>query len=104
MNDGKSWNIFCHQRSVLYTHLSPKALSGNLLRKLRTSRFTCDDDEEAGGGGGGGLIKDACSGIPIKTPFQEAALLQATKSGGSGDGGGEGSYGGGIGESEFEHR
>ena len=79
-----------------------KALSGNLLRKLRTSRFTCDDDEEAGGGGG--LIKDACSGIPIKTPFQEAALLQATKEGGSGDGGGGGSYGGGIGESEFEYR
>ena len=56
--------------TMLFHFHTLKALSGNLLRKLRTSRFTCDEDEEEGRGGAGDLIKDACSGIPIKTPFQ----------------------------------
>ncbi len=69
----------------------PKALSGNPLRQLRTSRFRCDDHEdEAFGAGSNGrrapgdggfkaLIKDACSGIPLKPPFQETALVHKHK-------------------------
>lgn len=43
----------------------PKALSGNPLRQLRTSRFTCH-------GRASDMIKDACTGIPLKTPVQES--------------------------------
>ena len=42
----------------------PKALSGNPLRKLRTSRFTCDARSTD-------MIRDACTGIPLKKPVQE---------------------------------
>jgi hypothetical protein len=44
----------------------------------RTSRFRCDDDQDVRDGNGRAssaednsldMIKDACSGIPIKTPF-----------------------------------
>lgn len=51
----------------------PRALSGNPLRQLRTSRFTCDSRA------GENLIKDACSGIPLKRPIQEAIQEQTTQ-------------------------
>ena len=55
----------------------PKELSGNPLRKLRTSRFTCEkgrsrSDEDK--------IYDACHGIPLKPPVQQS-LQNAIKSG-----------------------
>ena len=46
----------------------PKSLSGNPLRQLRSSRFTC-----AAGPGGRGqqdLVRDACLALPLKTPAQ----------------------------------
>ena len=55
----------------------PKELAGNPLRKLRTSRFTCDkgrsrnDDSK---------IHDACHGIPLKDPVQKN-LQNAIESG-----------------------
>ena len=55
----------------------PKELAGNPLRKLRTSRFTCDkgrsrnDDSK---------IHDACHGIPLKDPVQKT-LQNAIESG-----------------------
>ena len=42
----------------------PQQLSGNPLKKLRTSRFTC-------GARSTELIHDACKGIPVKTPVQK---------------------------------
>ena len=42
----------------------PKQLSGNPLKQLRTSRFTCDARSAD-------LIQDACRGIPVKTPVQQ---------------------------------
>ena len=42
----------------------PQQLSGNPLRQLRTSRFTC-------GARSSDMIKDACRGIPVKTPVQQ---------------------------------
>ena len=47
---------------------SPEELAGNPLRKLRTSRFTCDNkrsrnDEDT--------LYDACHGIPLKEPVQQ---------------------------------
>ncbi|TRY61668.1 hypothetical protein TCAL_02125 [Tigriopus californicus] len=51
----------------------PRALSGKPLRQLRTSRFTCDSRA------GENLIKDACSGIPLKRPIQEAIQEQTTQ-------------------------
>ena len=43
----------------------PTQLSGNPLRQLRTSRFTC------GGRSSDNIIKDACVEIPVKTPVQK---------------------------------
>ena len=43
----------------------PKQLSGNPLKKLRTSRFTCGPYRSSE------LIQDACQGIPVKTPVQQ---------------------------------
>ena len=56
----------------------PAQLSGNPIRQLRTSRFTC------GGNGRSSdeLIKDACRGIPVKTPVQhhiQAGLSSGNK-------------------------
>jgi hypothetical protein len=42
----------------------PKSLSGNPLRSLRSSRFTCATH------GGNDLISDACNSLPLKTPAQ----------------------------------
>ena len=42
----------------------PKALSGNPLRQLRSSRFTCTSHPSAS------LISDACQSLPLKTPAQ----------------------------------
>ena len=42
----------------------PSQLSGNPLRQLRTSRFTC-------GARSTQMIRDACRGIPVKTPAQQ---------------------------------
>ena len=42
----------------------PSQLSGNPLRQLRTSRFTC-------GARSTQIIRDACRGIPVKTPAQQ---------------------------------
>ena len=44
----------------------PQQLSGNPLKKLRTSRFTC------GTGRSSDLIQDACQGVPVKTPVQQS--------------------------------
>jgi len=43
----------------------PKALSGNPLRQLRSSRFTCTAHDNSGS-----LISDACHSLPLKTPAQ----------------------------------
>ena len=46
---------------------SPKALTGNPFKKLRTSRFTCSNkrsDDSV-------VIRDACLGIPPKTPIRQ---------------------------------
>ena len=43
----------------------PQQLSGNPLKKLRTSRFTC-------GARSSDLIQDACQGVPVKTPVQQS--------------------------------
>jgi hypothetical protein len=48
----------------------PKSLSGSSLRKLRSSRFTCER------GRAGSLIGDACKGVPLKTPVQKTSLAQ----------------------------
>ena len=42
----------------------PKSLSGNPLRQLRSSRFTCATH------GNNNLISDACQSLPLKTPAQ----------------------------------
>ena len=51
----------------------PQQLSGNPLRQLRTSRFTC-------GARSSDMIKDACRGVPVKTPVQHH-IQQGLKSG-----------------------
>lgn len=43
----------------------PKSLSGNPLRMLRTSRFTCDISRSSD------VISNACSGVPLKSPAQK---------------------------------
>ncbi len=63
----------------------PKSLSGNPLRRLRTSRFTCDDEDGGRRGDSSrrrrrrkGLIGDACAGVPLKTPPQAVAIEAAS--------------------------
>ena len=47
----------------------PKQLSGNPLRKLRTSRFTCGPYRSSE------IIQDACQGIPVKPPVQQSLAV-----------------------------
>jgi hypothetical protein len=50
----------------------PKELSGSPLRKLRSSRFSCETSRSGAEYRHDNLLRDACSGIPLKMPPQQA--------------------------------